>query len=544
MSGGEFKNLASNNPNIQTVNFAKTGVQNFIKTSGTITALTSGGRTMAFNINPGSTLNMGSNVLDNGATSTATFNLSSGGGVKLGHPAGISLSGATGNVQISGTRTFSKGANYEYNGTAAQVTGNGIPDSVRSLTINNSLGITLSNASLTDTVKLGLVSGRIKTDAAHQLILSKTASVNSISNIYGDNNEGTQTSFVSGPLSVECNTTSLYTIPVGKDTSTGVFFAPVKLTPFNNVTKIYTVNYYFGPYADPTVDGTLHHVSSLEYWDVACNLTASPDVDALVGLSWRPTSNICFPVCNTADSTAAWSDLVVAHYFYDGSSTKWRMDGGVPSFTMRTGSTLSYGYVTTTVYTGLFSPFTLGSKSDFNFLPIKLTGFSGFATSGSIQLQWNTTGERNMKDFEIEKSSDGIHFIALQTITAHNSTETNHYNVTDRNPKVGYNYYRLKITDNFQKTAYSGIIKIKYNIIEPVQIYPNPVADYLFINQNGNILPSSVQMIMASGFSIPVTYAANGSGSFQINCSGLQSGWYLLKMHYGNSIVQKPFFKK
>ena len=54
------------------------------------------------------------------------FDLRSGGTLKIGSADGISSSGSIGNIQTA-TRYFSPGANYEYNGTAAQSTGNGLP---------------------------------------------------------------------------------------------------------------------------------------------------------------------------------------------------------------------------------------------------------------------------------------------------------------------------------------------------------------------------------------------------------------------------------
>jgi hypothetical protein len=543
MSGGEFKNLASNNPNIQTLNFTKAGIQNFIKSAGTITALTSGGRTLAFNINPGATLNMSNYVLDNGAASTATFNLASGGGVKLGHAAGISSSGATGNVQVTGTRSFSKGANYEYNGTVAQISGNGIPDTVRSLTINNTDGLTLSNASLTDTVQLVLVSGRIKTDATHSLLLAKNATIASFANIYGDNNEGFQNSFVSGPLQIEMNTTATRTFPVGKDTLTGVYFAPVKLTPFNTINKIYTVQYYPSSHPDPVTDGPLHHVSTMENWIIDCNLNSNPDADALVGLSWRPMSNLCFPVCNTADSIAAWTDLAVAHYFNDGSSTKWRMDGGIPPFTMRTGSTLSYGYITTTVFTGSFSPFTLGSKSDFNFLPLKLIAFKGEVAGNNIVLHWITEAERNCRKFLLQKSMDGSNFTTMQTISANNTNGPNFYSGTDLFPLHGDNYYRLLLLDKEQKATYSPVIKIKYADQPELSVYPNPANNYLYLNNNKPAAITDIKITSLSGMEIPVWKNVNNTGGIRIDIQKLPSGWYILSCFLNKSIWRKSFFK-
>ncbi|MBI5217550.1 MAG: immunoglobulin domain-containing protein [Bacteroidia bacterium] len=75
-----------------------------------------------------------------------TFTLASAGTLKIGSTAGIVSAGASGNIQNTGTRTFNIAGNYEYNGTAAQVTGNALPATVNNLTTNNAAGVTFSAA--------------------------------------------------------------------------------------------------------------------------------------------------------------------------------------------------------------------------------------------------------------------------------------------------------------------------------------------------------------------------------------------------------------
>src|SRR6185503_12263071 len=94
--------------------FNGSSTQTFTKSGGTIS------NAINFIINSGATVDFGSNILDG---SSGTFTLSSGGGIRIGSTAGITASGPTGNIQNTGTRTFSTGANYTYTGSAAQVTG-------------------------------------------------------------------------------------------------------------------------------------------------------------------------------------------------------------------------------------------------------------------------------------------------------------------------------------------------------------------------------------------------------------------------------------
>jgi len=117
--------------------FNKAGTQVFTKSGGTIS------NTINFTVNAGSTLDMGTSILDG---SGGTFTLSGGAALKTANTAGIASSGATGSVQVTGTRSFSTTAGYIYNGAAAQVTGTGLPASMASLTIDNAAGVSLTNS--------------------------------------------------------------------------------------------------------------------------------------------------------------------------------------------------------------------------------------------------------------------------------------------------------------------------------------------------------------------------------------------------------------
>ncbi len=72
-----------------------------------------------------------------------SFELQAEAELQICDPAGIAASGSTGAIQLA-TRSFSVDGLYTYNGTAAQMTGAGLPAQVRSLTVNNATGLTLS----------------------------------------------------------------------------------------------------------------------------------------------------------------------------------------------------------------------------------------------------------------------------------------------------------------------------------------------------------------------------------------------------------------
>ena len=135
LSGGTIQNSPNNDP-FGTIKLKKVGEQVFVKTGGAFSKL------IHFEVLENSILNLGTSVIDG---STGSFTLASGGGIITAHAGGIASSGASGSIQVTGTRTYNTNADYTFNGSLAQVTGSGLPASVRNLTINNGSGVSLSN---------------------------------------------------------------------------------------------------------------------------------------------------------------------------------------------------------------------------------------------------------------------------------------------------------------------------------------------------------------------------------------------------------------
>ena len=77
-------------------------------------------------------------------TGSGSFALQAGSTLYVCDPAGISVSGNTGAVQVSGTRSFSDNSSYSYNGSQPQVTGQGLPAQVLSLSTTNNSPLTLT----------------------------------------------------------------------------------------------------------------------------------------------------------------------------------------------------------------------------------------------------------------------------------------------------------------------------------------------------------------------------------------------------------------
>jgi Secretion system C-terminal sorting domain len=459
--------------------------------------------------------------------------------LKIASASGITASGATGNVQ-NDTRIFSKKAYYHYNGTAAQATGSGLPDSVHKLYLQNPADITLSSQ-LCVTQQLGLDSGHLYTTAVNRLKLAVGATISSQgTNSYGESNVGNIGSFISGPMGIETNSTATLTIPVGRITGGVPQYAPVKLTPLNGTLKTYTAEYSDTGHVDKAnFAASLDHVSLVEYWDIGCTINTSPDGDAKVGLSWRPKSLVGNG--NPADSAVAVANLVVSHYFNDGMvGTKWNMDnGGGSTFTLSpVNFTLHYGYITTDINVGSFSPFTLGTKSPFNLLPLSLVNFSGSYRNGQVDLVWLTRQERQVARYELEKSVDGSRFSKISSLAAANRTALQTYAGVDGNAGEGWNYYRLKVIDNQQHSYYTAAIKVWVGKAPVITVGPNPAQDFLKIVSP---VSSNYNLAIVNSAGQVVKRVTNAQGPFTVDIKSLDQGMYFVYILQTNrqAIVQR-----
>jgi len=117
-------------------------------------------------------------------TGSGSFALQAGAELRICDPAGISTTGATGAIQLAGTRTYASDATYTYNGTAAQVTGAGLPGTVRNLTVNNATGLTLSQGvSIVQVARLQ--SGNLSTGGQGFTLLSSATGTALVDNTGG-----------------------------------------------------------------------------------------------------------------------------------------------------------------------------------------------------------------------------------------------------------------------------------------------------------------------------------------------------------------------
>lgn len=144
-------------------------------------------------------------------------------------------------------------------------------------------------------------------------------------------------------------------------------------------------------------------------------------------------------------------------------------------FTVNWNATRNWWEVTVPV-TG-FSGFYLTSAL-VGVLPINMEYFKGIQVDKKHLLSWKANCSSSSVTFEIQRSTDGQHFISLKSITASQVRCNEPFDYTDENPASGINYYRIKIIDIDDKSNYSNTVSLilKARGIELLNLSPNPVA--------------------------------------------------------------------
>lgn len=168
------------------------------------------------------------------------------------------------------------------------------------------------------------------------------------------------------------------------------------------------------------------------------------------------------------------------------------------------------------------------------FIPVELASFNSSVEDGSVFLTWETITETNNYGFEIERSSDGIHFQLSGFIPGSGTTaEKRSYSYSE--PLSAKTFYRLKQLDYDGTFEYSEVI-----LAEPVlpqsfmlyQNYPNPFNPLTTISfdlPGESLVSVYIYSMLGEKISTLISGSlAAGKHSIDFDASKLSSGNYVV----------------
>ncbi|MGG9972079.1 hypothetical protein ACQ33O_09830 [Ferruginibacter sp. SUN002] len=109
-------------------------------------------------------------------------------------------------------------------------------------------------------------------------------------------------------------------------------------------------------------------------------------------------------------------------------------------------------------------------------LPVTFNWINAIKNNNTGIVTWKVENEINIDHYEIERSTDGLHFTKLSTtISAGNLTGM--YSWSDNTLSVGNNFYRIVSVGKNGAIVYSKIVSIEYLLQSNFTVYPNPPKD-------------------------------------------------------------------
>ena len=187
-------------------------------------------------------------------------------------------------------------------------------------------------------------------------------------------------------------------------------------------------------------------------------------------------------------------------------------------------------------------------------LEASIKDFNGIVSNKEALLNWSVMDNNDINYFEIECSTDGVHFSTLGKINSEPSDlPAANYEYTDQSQLIKSNiiYYRLKMVNVANNSTYSKVIRLstESNESSGVKIFPNPVRDNVQIsiysttekNIELSIYDAAGRLMHAMSKNIP-------KGNSILNISDFLSwpdGVYSVKVISGNTLfVDKMVLRK
>jgi hypothetical protein len=424
-----------------------------------------------------------------------------GGALQLAHVGTTILEGnLSTNTNSVANLTFGGGGGLTtFSGAKAQTisrTVGSLAPTISRLILNKSANTLTLATPVTISTSATFTSGIMNTSSVNQLLFDAWATTSGASDA----------SYVDGPVHKSLGLLESFTFPIGD----GGYYRPAGVGAV--LGGAYTAQYFKAaqPYGTNKAAG-LATVSQCEYWTI----DQSAGLEASVTLTWRSS------ICSNSNYIHDISKIRVAHW----TGSQWQI---APLELGSVTGDASAGSVST-VAIGSFSPFTIGSTSPSNPLPVTWQDFRGSSQNGKAVLDWTTASEQNNDFFEIQRSATGMDFRAIGVVPGNGTTAEKHsYRFTDPELLMQPMYYRLRQVDYDGKEDYSDVIRVRAPTEldqQPLTLYPNPAT-------TPTVKLNKRTSVIVTGMSGRVFYSA--SDTQEIDTTGWPAGVYYVLDGFGH----------
>ena len=411
-----------------------------------------------------------------------------------------------GNLYVRGNLTnnqasMSTGTGTLYlNGSSAQAVGGTEPFKTYHLNTNNTSGGIAINNNLSVSGTHTFTSGMLTTAASKYLIYEDNAThtgaadaahVNGWVKKTGDDN---------------------FTFPVGNNS----YLREIAISDLSSSSE-YNAQYSGTTPNTANKQSPLVSVNPNEHWTME---KISGTGNITVTLNWD-NSKVTFP-------NYVLADLRTAQY----TSSNWTNAGA----SNVTGNVTTNGTITSDpfIITGAI-PLSIASVT--TIVPLDFLSITAKRKQGFTDVEWHTANEMDVKEHQVQRSSNAFSFVTVGKIPAINTSEDHVYNFYDSDNVYGLVYYRIKSVDYDGTIKYSKVVSVSNNNpSENITLKNNPVMGTIYLSlSSANPSSFNYQLIATSG---SIAQQGNiqygGTGSLAINLQpNIAAGSYILVMNDG-----------
>ena len=181
---------------------------------------------------------------------------------------------------------------------------------------------------------------------------------------------------------------------------------------------------------------------------------------------------------------------------------------------------------------GSSGAFTMDVSCPLTPLPVELLSFTAVCDGGKVELDWSVATETNNKQYEIERSEDGILYTTIATIAEQGTNIQQHRHHYSDDPEEGKQYYyRLKQVDlDNTVTYYKTLVSVNALCDDSgadVSLFPNPANESVTVKTNYKS-PVSVEIMNDCG---QLVYSGTiaGDSEERISTTHFASGIYMVR---------------
>jgi hypothetical protein len=178
-------------------------------------------------------------------------------------------------------------------------------------------------------------------------------------------------------------------------------------------------------------------------------------------------------------------------------------------------------------------------------LPIILVDFTAISTENGVEISWTTASEINNDFFLLERSFDGITWVAIAKIKGcGTSSYMQEYEFFDTHSKYLTHYYRLKQTDYDGKYTYSNIISatIYFQENSIFTIFYDSLRESIIIDC-ADSTQQDIKIIEVLSLQGNVLFKTQ-SYSRKINTRSFMPGMYYVYIEFSHSFITQKILLK